>query len=134
MSLTNTPDALVDALQGKSSMLTARKKPDWGSLNRAPLGQRSESEPPWRGVLEDQQPVLRPRIGSQAVGDLGGVRGPHDEQHVGRALERSAELDEFLLVQPVHERGMGGPADLVVQRLRLIPTRPAGADHRDETF
>ena len=58
--------------------------------------------------------MLRPRIGRQAVGDLGDVRGTHDEQDITRAFERTTEGGELIVDESLHERRLRRPVDLML--------------------
>ena len=53
----------------------------------------------------------------------GGLDGMYDAVLVG---ERTAQDDEAVLDEPVHERRVGGPVGLLLERPRRIPLR-AGA-------
>ena len=72
---------------------------------------------------------LAPGIASERGADLVLRFGLDDVDHAVLVTERAAEDDEPFLDEPVHERGMRGPAGLLLHGTRPIPLGARAVDH-----
>ena len=84
-------------------------------------------------LADPQQPGLRPGIGGQTCLYLILIRSLEDMQGLLAASNGAAENDETIRHEPVHEGRMLGPAFLLTDLTRRVPTSAVDQPHRENS-